>query len=65
MRSWNLLSFPALAQRRRQRHRFRTSLAGCLLGVVMSWVTAQWISLELERMQAEQAACKDIMKDVK
>lgn len=65
MRSWNLLSFPALAQRRRQRHRVRTSLAGCLLGVVMSWVTAQWISLELERLQAEQAAWQAQLNEVK
>ncbi len=55
MRAWNLLHYPALAQRRRQRHRLRTSSAGCLLGLVLSWVGVQWMDRELLRLQAEQA----------
>jgi hypothetical protein len=65
MRSWNLLNFPALAQRRRQRHRVRTSLAGCLLGVVLSGALAQWMALERERLQAEQAAWQAQLNEVK
>lgn len=55
MRAWNLLQYPALAQGRRQRHRIRTSAAGCLLGVVLSWSGAQWLDHQHQRLRAELA----------
>lgn len=55
MRAWNLLHHPALAQRRRLRHRLKTGAAGLLLGVALSWVGAQVLARELARMQTEQS----------
>lgn len=49
--SWNLLSYPALDQKRRRRHRVTTTLAGLLLGALMAWITGHVMSDALQRSQ--------------
>jgi hypothetical protein len=54
MRSFNLLSYPSLAHKRRVFHRWWSSLAGVLLGCLLAWGGQQWQSAETLRLrQAE------------
>lgn len=55
MRPFNFLQYPALARQHKRRHRWRTFLAGGVLGVASAWGVLHWGQATLEQMQQERA----------
>jgi len=50
----NLLHYPALDRQRRWRHRWTTSLAGGVVGVLLAWAAVQWVASYARQIQQEQ-----------
>lgn len=49
----NLLNYPALERQRRWRHRWTTSLAGGMVGVMLAWAVLQWVDVHQEQVQQQ------------
>ena len=54
MFAMNLLNYPALDRQRRWRHRWWTTLAGCLVGALTAWAGVQWLEAQGVQLQQEQ-----------
>lgn len=50
----NLLQYPALDRQRRWRHRWTTSVAGGVVGVLLAWFYVQWEASQAQHIQQER-----------
>lgn len=57
----NLLNYPALDRQRKWRHRWTTSLAGGVVGVLLAWSAVQWQSSRALPIEQERQRLQTIV----
>ena len=62
MRTLNLLNHPGLARQQRVFHRWWSSLAGLVVGIVLAWVWQHGLSIETAQLHQEQSRLQEALR---